>query len=612
MSSQTAATPAADPWTECPPSDPPAAQRACAVDAARSGDTIAALDRLEALLAAHPDDRDVRLDLAVISQWAGNDRRTVDLLAPLPTASVPDYALESHARAARNLQHWDLALSSFERLAQRHPDRLDLHLAHAMTLADAGRFAEAEGLLQVLAPEQTGSASLDLHLACGYVNERARRLTAALACYQKALDADPQHGEARRQHVLVAAALGAAAPAMRAARAHAALFSAEEMLRLELDAAAAEVRWSSLPDGDVAGAGGARSRAQQALAAHDRLAAALQDHSTPLARTLSFDRIVALVADMRMAEAASEFEQLEAERLPAAELPVYVLAAAGEAYLYLQRPKRAAALYEAALQQPEVLTPQQRFDLRVGLFYAYSDQGAFAAAATVAEELLADEQPWINPAPGRFLPSARYAQGREIVALLLAYRERHQAALAALDEMLAIAPANAGLRLSRADVLRWRGWPAQAAQELVRVQRQEPDNLRADTLAAQLALDTRRYPEAHRAMERVAARAPDSRATLNLLQRWTLHNRPELSVTAQAGRSDGNAFSSDDWQIEGYYFTAPLRYRYRAFVHDINRYGKFDEGVGRDHRLGAGVEYRAPRWAARGEVHQGLEQNTHT
>jgi len=70
---------------------------------------------------------------------------------------------------------------------------------------------------------------------------------------------------------------------------------------------------------------------------------------------------------------------------------------------------------------------------------------------------------------------------------------------------------------------------------------------------------------------------------------------PELILDGGAGRSDGGAFSSREWQLEGYYLSAPI-HRYRVFVHDTVTYGSFDEGPGRDHRLGAGLEDRAPDW----------------
>lgn len=472
--------------------------------------------------------------------------------------------------------------------------------------ADAQRFEEAEALLTGTHLNGAGSPAeaAALQLACGHSHERARRFTAALACYRRALDTDPQHAEARRRYILTASALGASGPAIEQARTHAALLTADELLRLELDAAAMQIRWAALP-----GAEPLRAHARAALAAHAGLTATLAANPAPLPSALSFDRIAALAADVRMADAAAEFERLQADGRALQDFPVYVLAAAGEAYLYLERPAQAVAVYQAALQQAAELDPQQRFELQTGLFYAHADRHDFSAARALADAMLAAEPAWFNPAPGRFLANGRYAQAREMAAMELAYRERHGPALAALDEMLAIAPGNVGLCLSRAELLRWRGWHDQALAELQRARWQTPDSLRAEVLAGQLALDTRRYAEAQAAVARAAELAPAAKATLRLAERWAVHNRPELSVTARAGRSDGDALSSDDWQIESYYFSAPLRHRYRAFVHGISRYGKFAEGSGRDARLGAGVEYRAPRWSARGELHQGLEQN---
>jgi biofilm PGA synthesis protein PgaA len=80
-------------------------------------------------------------------------------------------------------------------------------------------------------------------------------------------------------------------------------------------------------------------------------------------------------------------------------------------------------------------------------------------------------------------------------------------------------------------------------------------------------------------------------------------------LQADAGRSDGSAFSSDSWNANAYYFSKPLAYNYRAYVHDVARYAEFSEGTGHDHRLGVGLEYRGHHFTARGEVNQGFEQN---
>jgi hypothetical protein len=127
-----------------------------------------------------------------------------------------------------------------------------------------------------------------------------------------------------------------------------------------------------------------------------------------------------------------------------------------------------------------------------------------------------------------------------------------------------------------------------------------------------VALDSQSFSAAEASLERALAEVPQAKATQRLERRWRLHNSPEIVLRTEAARSDGSAYSSDSWSADGYYFSTPVAYHYRAYVHDVIRYAEFDEGNGRDHRLGGGVEYRGHRFTARGEVYQGLEQNDDT
>lgn len=576
-------------------------RREAAVRAARRGRIDQARQHLEELYRSDPANRAVRLDLAVVAAWAGDDGRCVELLNGLDAATLPDYVLEAYAKAARNLKRWEQSLTLYQHLRQRHPQRPEFALARTLVLADAGRFeaaaAEQRRIHDTLAEDSPWRA--ESHFTCGYVAQRRQRLTAALGCYGRALQAQPEHGPARRGYVLTASALGAARQALRAAAADPALLSDAQRRRLEIDAAAMHVRWANLPDDE-----GSRRHAAAALEAQAELLAQEPGQNTATARTVRFDRVAALVAHRRMAKATAEFESLRTDVAGLDQYPAYVLQAAAQAYLYLRQPRRAAEAYRAALrQEPDSLEHQ------LGLFYALSDCNDHEAARALARDMVAAQPAWASRQPGRWKANPGYARAREAAAMERAFRDRYGAALADFAQMLEVAPANTSLRLSRAHVRRWRGHYEDAHKDVVRVRAQDPQNLRARVLAADLALDRRRYPRAEALLNDAVRQAPDATATLDLARRWATHQRPEVAVEAQAGRSDGGAFSSRDWRLDGYYYTAPLAYRYRGFVHDSFSYGRFDEGSGRDHRLGAGLEYRLPAWTLQGEVHQGLEDN---
>lgn len=568
--------------------------REAAVQAARDGALPQARATLERLLEGHPDDRRLRFDLAVVAGWQGADARVAELLDGVDPETLPDYVLEAYAKAERNLKHWERARALYERLMQRRPDAAEPALARVLVLADAGRFDDARAALASLADGGAGEPA-ELAYAAGYVEERDRRFTRALAWYRRALRHAPEHVEARRRYAIAASALGATRQARALADAEPGLLDAATRTRLALDEAAMHVRWAPLPSPDAP-----RAHARAALEAQAALQQRpdLAEADTPRARALRFDHVAALAADRRMAEAVAAFEELDE---PVDTLPLYVLSAAADAYAYLERPEEASRLYRAG-----VARAPERLDLQAGLFYARSDLQDYDGASGVAQALVDAEPAWRSPAPGVWSPSAAYAMGRELGALSLAFQDHYAAALGDFDDQLSVAPANTSARLARAQIRRWRGWYAAAASDVTRVRTLEPDSHRAQILAGHLALDERQFAAAESTVREAVRREPDARDTLALAERWRIHDSPELSLEAAAGRSDGGAFSSRDWRTDAWWFSAPVRHRYRAFAHDTVSWGRFDEGDGRDHRLGAGVEYRLPRWTMRGELYRGL------
>lgn len=566
--------------------------REAAVRVARAGDHDAALTRLRALLAEHSDDVRVRHDLAVVSAWAGKPDHTLELLDGSDPDTLPGYVLDAYARAARDHRRWQLARSLYATWSSRADAPSDARIGLALTLADIGDHEAAAAALA--RARQDDGPSTPLLLACGYLHTRAGAATRALDCYQRAAATDPHDLEARRGVIESAAALGAAHRALALAEATPGAIDPAAMRRLEQDAAAHLIRWADVPGAVVRG-----GPAEAALSRLDQIA---QSHGD--STTLAHDRIAALAAAGRSAEALAAFEALHRADEGFDRLPDYVLRGAAAAALDARRPELAATLYEAALARAPTA-----FELQTGLFIAYADLGRHDDARAVSAAMLADEPPWLDDPAGEPRANPNHTEARVLAALELAYRERYAASVDALDGLLAAAPGHSGARLSRADVLRWRGWPTRAGRDVDRVRHVDPGNVRARALAGQLAVDQRRYGEASDLLESLLGDAPDAAATAALDQRLAVHQRPELTVTADAGRSDGGAFSSRDWRIDAHYFGAPFHEHFRAFVHDTATYGRFDEGVGRDHRLGVGIDYRAPHWTARAEVNQGLDNN---
>jgi biofilm PGA synthesis protein PgaA len=556
----------------------------------------------------NPDDLQLRIDTAVIAAWNGDDAMTLELLDAVPSEQLPDYGLNAVAKAARNIRQWDGALMRYDALISRHSSELDPRLGRILTLADAQRFDDARHALEAAAVQfsDQSAAAVQLAMSCGYIEEVARRFVQALSCYNRALSLAPDNREALRRRVMVASALGAADAALRHARATPGLLTADELQRLEIDAIAMQIRWSGLPDAtDPTMRGTVDLNRLSQLATNNPELLTHLEH--PNSRAYHFDRLAALVTNYQMREAITLFENLEKHPLVVERVPSYAYFAAGQAYLFEEQPGQAERCFQAALSLDPTL-----YESQLGLFYALSDQNRIRDAREVTQALLNTEPSWIHPSEGTWQENRRYAEVRQLAAMEQAYRDRYQTALLSLEQMLAVAPANVGARVARAQVLSWRGWYQHAYGELTLAELADPGSADAAVVGGNLGLDSHRFNDAEASLHTALAVAPKEKATQQLSERWRLHNTPEVVLQAQTEHSSGSAFANDGWQTEAYYLSKPIFYHYRAYLHSVVRRAKFEEGSGHDHRLGAGAEYRGHFFTVRGEVYQGLEQNQET
>ena len=573
-----------------------------AIEAARKGDTAAALAQLQNLIRNHPLEASLRHDYAVVAGWHGDDARVVQILNGEDPNTLKNYVLTQYAKSARNAGEWDLAAQLYAQLGQRDGQTLTGLTGRLLSLADAGRSDEGLELLRAFTewPPESSAEYARLQLACGYLQERARRFVDALDCYNRGLRHHPDDADLRRRQALAASAIGAATHARAQLESSPTLFNDRERDRIAMDAAAMNIRWAGLRGVDEDA-----PRYDYALGQFDLLTLDIDD----VAPTKQFDRFVALVMAYRMHEAEEALQGLLDRHGDLNRLPAYVLASAGRVYLYFEQPRTAIRCYRLALSRGgATLSENARFGMQMGLFNALSDAGEWEEVAALIDTLTAQETPWIRPNRKIWLENYRFAVASEAAAVADAYVENYGDSLAALDDMLNIAPANGGLRLTRGSVLRWRGWYERSDHDLQQVEMSGDYLLRSAVDRGHLSMDTRRYEAAEAALGRARALHADEKSVVDLQERWHLHNRRELILRADAERSSGGVQGSRGYKVDGILYSAPMDYRYRLFVHGFNRYADFAEGVGRDGRVGAGVEFRGDALYLRGEINQGYEQ----
>ncbi len=107
-----------------------------------------AADVLESLHAAHPDDKRILFDCVATLAWSERYREAADLSKDFLTINPPMYALAAAAQAQRNVGNLDQAIALYVDGEKRYPEASDFMTGHILTLADAGRFDEAEARIK--------------------------------------------------------------------------------------------------------------------------------------------------------------------------------------------------------------------------------------------------------------------------------------------------------------------------------------------------------------------------------------------------------------------------------------------------------------------------------
>ena len=336
------------------------AERREAVGLAREGQYDPAIAALTELRRRYPEDVATAADLAVILTWAERHREALEVFDTIPPGRAPGYALAAAGRAARILGDLGRADRYLAEAMERSPGDRNARVLRILVLTDLQRFEEARTLFWPLAAAEP--ERLDVLLAGGYLHAQATEWPESLRFYTEALRLAPENREALRGRVLALEAVRAPFQAHELAQRMPKLLDPEESTRVAGTESMMRLKWGDLPADDPA-----KSRAEQdaAISALETQVAELQAHPganpTPLRRA-RFDLLVAYQNRVRMADAVAVYEALRQEGVP---VPAYAGRAAASAYLYLERPEDAEAVYRQTLEQEPA-----DVDGQLGLFYA--------------------------------------------------------------------------------------------------------------------------------------------------------------------------------------------------------------------------------------------------
>ena len=554
-----------------------------AVELARAGELDESLRILGLLREDSPDDSQLMYDQTVVFSWAGHDTEVLRNATFIDPETAPDYVLGPVAKAWRNSSDFESAEYWYSRLLARDVSNDDARIGLAMTLADAGRPDEALRIVAGAPLYEQGTVPLILTEA--YVYRLQHQFMEALVSYQHALEIEPLNHSALRGMALALRMALLPQDALTLASKHPGILNDDELEQLEVDVVAVHIRHGAQSYYPVSRRFEGTDRA---LSRIDSLMA--QPDLDPAVRLrLRYDRITALSDRQLMADAISDFESLRADPK---DVPSYVLASVGEAYLHEREPELARDYLQLAVAREPDNTVY-----RFRLFYAYSDLQDYQRALQLAENLMT-QIPATNQMPGSpvVTGSDSHLRAATMVGLAHAYGDQLAESQEHFEQLLVKIPNNADIRQELANVYRWRGWIDRSLSEYAQVLAVEPEHVSARVGKNHALLDNRDYAPVEKELVTLNAQHGLETAVIDLNDRWLLNNQQALEFDASYGESSGPTFGEDQYELHAVWFSKPLAQRYRATVQTHDAFAEFPEGDGRRRRIEAGVEYGFRRW----------------
>ncbi|NQS99616.1 MAG: tetratricopeptide repeat protein, partial [Candidatus Omnitrophica bacterium] len=169
-----------------------------------------------------------------------------------------------------------------------------------------------------------------------------------------------------------------------------------------------------------------------------------------------WDHILTLRLEKRMEELIQIYERVVEMKLST---PFWVREAAGDAYLYLQKPYKALELYQTVLEEQP-----KGHNIRMAVYHTHVELGRFDDAERVIDELDQDTpvQVWER---GLYRENWKKVEIAFNKAWLLMYQDRLEEAQEYIDQMMQKAPSNTNFRTAMAHLHLWRGWPRLALED---------------------------------------------------------------------------------------------------------------------------------------------------
>lgn len=179
------------------------------------------------------------------------------------------------------------------------------------------------------------------------------------------------------------------------------------------------------------------------------------------------DRMLALRLEQRMEEIAALYEELVQMGVP---IPHWVRQTAGDAYLYLEKPKKALKLYQSVYQEKP-----KAHNIRMSLYHTYVELRRFREAEKILNEL-DQETPIQILERGIFQENWKKAEIALNRAWFFIYQDRLAEAETYLNEKIKQASFNTNFLAAQAHLYFYRGWIRRALQAFEMIRTIDPNH----------------------------------------------------------------------------------------------------------------------------------------
>lgn len=588
----------------------PSAEYDAVIHAARDGQTAAAVEQLRQWHRAYPEDRKVLYDLVVVLSWAGDVDGVLEYTDALMTADTPAYVLRSLGQSARSAERWPLAEKIYRFALRNHPDDMEARTGLVHALLGQQQFDAALQYVQGFLPAFSSAykpADARMVTLLGFVYTRRDEALYAANAYQDALRLDPQSREAFRGYVFALNGAGMPYLAARTADRRLDLFSKDEQRQLAHSVAGHTVNFGEaqlMVDHR-------KPRFQTTDTALDETANVLHRYDGPQLAT-RFDRMVALRDRQMMQEVVRLYEETHTAGVT---MPSYAMAAAADAYLYLEQPERARDLYIAAIADAGRGDVANIDTWRNGLAYAYSEAEQHDEAQAVADGVQQTTPTLANRGiPSVEAPNEDYPTATVTPALIRMYADRLNAAEKHLANLRAIAPFNGQTRLAWASLQSSREHPRAALEEFTLMQLDDDKSIGAQVGRGESLLALNEFTQAKAMLPPLQADYPESKGVQNFARKLDIHDRPFLRVSTTIGKGGqlAGAESIFDAQLYSEPLTNSLGEPFRVFTHLSRSTGSVDRRLPTEAsvprtRIGVGLDYRVRDLEVEGEVNRATQ-----